>query len=615
MATSDSVGDAAASTGIFVNSAEVEDVEGKPDMECIYITDDKIKYINNNYKKVNAKMYDYQSDVKLKVDDSYFKGHRKVLSEASDYFAAMFSHEMKEKGEQEIELKDISPSGFSAMLDYFYHGHVTVEGRIVPHILEAARFFHVDWILDVCCDYMTRHLSLTDYSLTMELADTYSLGDLRWEIFKYFGNNLPALVEKENFLKTLSAELLLQYLMEFLYTDVSEYFLVQVIIGWVSADPDNHKEHLLPLLRQIRFHTMDLEELEELPDIVLEQPEIRNEIEDAKMYCLNISAQCLRTGSKYLARGSEPCVVISNFNDETESNVVVYKDPEDDDANLFIEQLGPSGLNSDYSTMSQTALGNFLFAAGGYDKEFKSSEQVYRYDPRFREWTQIASMSTPRVSFAICSSDNRLYVLGGVQHTAGDTDTTEIILASVEVYNPEENSWSYLPEMPYGAFDQAAATWQNTVYICGGISSLPSHPIPLKSMKCLTPGSEQWTELDPLLTGRQGHSLTAYQGKLYALGGYTSKPGTSGFRDCVDNDVFDIETKQWTALTATREEFGHLYRTVGLINKKIYFLCCNDENVYLSSYNIETNEFDLGVLVGSGVQKVGILQVAYPRHS
>jgi len=205
-----------------------EILEQKPAFECIYITDNKLKYINNKYEKVNAKMYDYKCDVKLVCGKENFKGHRKVLSDASDYFAAMFSHEMKEKDETVIELKEISPAGFGAMLDYFYHGHVTVEEKIVPDILEAARFFHVDWILDICCDYMIRHLCFLDYPLTMELADRYALGDLRYDMFKFFGNNLPGLLEKENFLKDLSFEFFLQFLMEYMYVEMSEFFIMQV---------------------------------------------------------------------------------------------------------------------------------------------------------------------------------------------------------------------------------------------------------------------------------------------------------------------------------------------------------------------------------------------------
>ena len=61
------------------------------------------------------------------------------------------------------------------------------------------------------------------------------------------------------------------------------------------------------------------------------------------MYCLNIPAQCLKTGDKYLSRGSREVVMIGAFNDQAESNTVVYKDLENDESDLFIEQLGQTG--------------------------------------------------------------------------------------------------------------------------------------------------------------------------------------------------------------------------------------------------------------------------------
>ena len=36
-----------------------------------------------------------------------FRAHKNVLSDASDYFAAMFSHDMIEKGQDAVVLHDI----------------------------------------------------------------------------------------------------------------------------------------------------------------------------------------------------------------------------------------------------------------------------------------------------------------------------------------------------------------------------------------------------------------------------------------------------------------------------------------------------------------------------
>ena len=66
-----------------------------------------------------------------------------VLSCASDYFSAMFSHDMLEKDQPVVELQELGPEGFTQLLDYFYHGHLTLTPDCIEDILEAARFFQV----------------------------------------------------------------------------------------------------------------------------------------------------------------------------------------------------------------------------------------------------------------------------------------------------------------------------------------------------------------------------------------------------------------------------------------------------------------------------------------
>jgi len=85
----------------------------------------------------------YIMQTTLCLGNEYFKVHKAVLSEASVYFSAMFSHDMLEKDKDYIELKGISVGGFQVMLEYFYHGHITLVLDNVQHCLEASTFFHV----------------------------------------------------------------------------------------------------------------------------------------------------------------------------------------------------------------------------------------------------------------------------------------------------------------------------------------------------------------------------------------------------------------------------------------------------------------------------------------
>ena len=360
--------------------------------------------------------------------------------------------------------------------------------------------------------------------------------------------------------------------------------------------------------------TNDIVSFEQLGPELSTESNFLFQVEEAKQYCFDVASQCLKTHDKYLTRGSRPTIIVTAFNDETQHNVVVYKDPENPESNLFIENLGESGLGADYSTANQGKIGNFLFSVGGYGvDDYASSGRVFRYDPKLREWEEVASLNQPRASFALCNSNTRIYVCGGVFHKIGDLEDPEKILSSAEMYNPEENSWKNLASLPQGCFDLASAFYNNVIYVSGGISQVPSKPIPIAETFCLTEGNDEWSPLTSMLTPRQGHSMTAHDGKLFVLGGYTGSGNGVGFRDCFDNEVYDIETRQWTALLPTPENFGHLFRHVGFYGNKIYLLCNQDADGYLCTYDIETDTFGEGIFIGPGFHKVGFLQIAYPQ--
>ena len=64
---------------------------------------------------------------------------------------------------------------------------------LVSH--QAARFFHVEFLVEACCDYLVHQLGMENYQNVLVLADKYWLGDLRHDIFSFLGNNIVKLSE------------------------------------------------------------------------------------------------------------------------------------------------------------------------------------------------------------------------------------------------------------------------------------------------------------------------------------------------------------------------------------------------------------------------------------
>ncbi|CAI9716303.1 kelch 26 isoform X4 [Octopus vulgaris] len=576
-----------------------------PAMDCMKISQNKIKYLNKNYQKFPHKIYDSKCDIKLSVGGTSFRVHKQVLSEASDYFSAMFHHDMKEKEQDAIEIKDISPKGFSAILDYFYHGNITICPENIEDVLEVARFFQADWIVDVCCNFLVEYMSLENYTYVQNLADKYALGDLQPDILQVLALSINELVEQPKFLQNLPENLLLAFLQCDVYVEAHEHFLFKIILDWVDEDPCTRKPSLLPLLKEIRFSLMELEELESIPDLVHEFEEIHNEIEFAKNYALCIQAQCLQNDDKFLPRGAHSVLAMIFFPDDICTNIA-YKDL--DNPGLCVEELD-SPLHIRYEHTRETVLGNFLFVAGGYTTNYCSSNCVFMYDPRFRTWTEIASMQNPRVSFAMCSSDHNLFVLGGINHMFVDNNEVEVILQNCEMYFPEENIWVAIPDLPLGIFDHASAFANDCLYCSGGITDNPENTVPVPFLYVYSFSTKTWETKAEMLYPHQRHCMMSIDNKLFVLGGYT-RDNEIGFKDCLTNECYDIETNQWTEIISTPPEYGLLQSHATQLENKIYIIGGEKTNLY--AYDFEKNTFEELELLDPKIQRVSCLDVAYP---
>lgn len=82
-----------------------------------------------------------------------------------------------------------------------------------------------------------------------------------------------------------------------------------------------------------------------------------------------------------------------------------------------------------------------------------------------------------------------------------------LVQIAVEFYNPEENSWHFLPELAFGVFSCAAAMYKQNLYISGGISSDPEDNVPVNYLMAYIAGNRTWAPLAPMLTPRQGHAM------------------------------------------------------------------------------------------------------------
>jgi hypothetical protein len=165
------------------------------------------------------------------------------------------------------------------------------------------------------------------------------------------------------------------------------------------------------------------------------------------------------------------------------------------------------------------------------------------YDPVANTWESRAPLRRARQVFAgTFGRDGRLYVFGGYGHKgvvrrmnyASDAEydaaTREMkqlgrrALRSVEIYDPETDTWSEGAPMPEGRHAMGAALGADgRIYVVGGAVSYSS-PRGKDDVFVYDPVADAWSRGPRLREGRYHHAVTVTpEGKIYVVGGIGRK--------------------------------------------------------------------------------------------
>jgi N-acetylneuraminic acid mutarotase len=174
--------------------------------------------------------------------------------------------------------------------------------------------------------------------------------------------------------------------------------------------------------------------------------------------------------------------------------------------------------------------GSRIYAIGGTDGNTDVAT-VEVYDTAQKTWSTTTSMPTPRHGLAAASSPGRLHALGGWQITAAP-------LTAHEVYEPANNAWSQAAPLPTARGALAAVTGPDgLIYAIGGFDGNN----PVATVEAYDPATDKWITKAQLHTPRMYLAAVAGpDGLIYAIGG----GGLSAPLNSVE--VFNIAANTWT---------------------------------------------------------------------
>lgn len=266
-----------------------------------------------------------------------------------------------------------------------------------------------------------------------------------------------------------------------------------------------------------------------------------------------ISALTFSPNAAYVDTGGGEMTVVGTFD---------YADPDGDIDSLTIVVRDESGQITDNITtpiegvagstsgtiqgelIADTSIaGTFTVQVYVTDSRDRPSNQL---EDTFRiaefPWVARQPMLLPRRDFATATLDGRIYVIGGGDVMAGVIPAPPT--TTVEVYDPETDSWTLATSMLRAVTNHAAVALDGKIYVIGGEEEF----LPMsEAVQEYDPATQLWTLRANMPTAREAAAAAAFDGRIVVIG------GSSGGMDIATVESYDPATDSWASLAPLAE--------------------------------------------------------------
>ncbi|XP_007899347.1 kelch-like protein 15 [Callorhinchus milii] len=516
-------------------------------------------------------------DVTLVIEDHQFQAHKALLATQSDYFRIMFTADMRERDQNKIHLKGLTPTGFSHVLQFMYYGSIELNMSTVHEILQAAMYVQLTEVVKFCCSFLLSKICLDNCAEIMRLLDDFSVNidGIKEQLDKFLLDNFVPLMSRADFLSYLSVEKLLSCLENDQLSRFPEIELFEAAQAWLRHDRSRWR-HTDAIVQNVRFclmNTTNVLEKVKPSEFYRYSRQLRFEVEQALNYFQNVNQQpLLEMKSNHIRSAKSQTAVFRGMigHSMVNSKILLLHRPR-----VWWELEGPQvPLRPDCLAI----LNNFVFLLGGEelgpDGEFHASSKVFRYDPRQNSWLRMSDMSVPRSEFAVGIIGKYIYAVAG--------RTRDETFYSTERYDITQNKWEFIDPYPVNKYGHEGTVLNNKLYITGGIMSSSTS----KQVCVFDPSKEGtveqrtrrtqvvttcWENKAKMNYARCFHKMIAHNGKLYVFGGVCVILRASfESQGCPSTEVYDPDTDQWTILASM--PIGRSGHGVAVVEKQIMVL-------------------------------------------
>ncbi|XP_054025365.1 kelch-like protein 4 [Dryobates pubescens] len=555
-------------------------------------------HAEQTFRKMESYLQQKQlCDVLLVAGDQKIPAHRLVLSAVSDYFAAMFTNDVREAKQEEIKMEGVDPDALKALVHYAYTGILELKEDTIESLLAAACLLQLSQVIEVCCNFLMKQLHPSNCLGIRSFGDAQGCSELLKVAHTYTMEHFTEVIKNQEFL-LLPANEIAKLLSSDDINVPDEEAIFQALMLWVRHDLQNRQRDLGMLLSYIRLPLLPpqlLADLENSP-MFADDLECQKLLMEAMKYHLLPERRSMMQSPRTKPRKSTVGALYAvGGMDATKGTTTIEK--YDLRTNSWV-QIGT--MNGRRLQFGVAVIDNKLYIVGGRDG-LKTSNIVECFNPITKVWTVMPPMSTHRHGLGVAMLEGPMYAVGG--HDGWS------YLNTVERWDPQARQWNYVASMSTPRSTVGVAALNSKLYAVGGRDGSSC----LKSMECFDPHTNKWSICAPMSKRRGGVGVATYNGFLYAVGGHDAPASNhcSRLSDCVER--YDPKTDAWTTvapLSVPRDAVG-----ICPLGDRLYAVGGYDGHTYLDtveSYDAQNNEWTEEVPVNIGRAGACVVVVKLP---
>uniref|UniRef100_A0A2K5CUQ3 Kelch like family member 5 n=1 Tax=Aotus nancymaae TaxID=37293 RepID=A0A2K5CUQ3_AOTNA len=501
---------------------------------------------------------------------------RLVLSSVSDYFAAMFTNDVREARQEEIKMEGVEPNSLWSLIQYAYTGRLELKEDNIESLLSTACLLQLSQVVEACCKFLMKQLHPSNCLGIRSFADAQGCTDLHKVAHNYTMEHFMEVIRNQEFVLLPASEIA-----KLLASDdmniPNEETILNALLTWVRHDLEQRRKDLSKLLAYIRLPLLAPQFLADMENNALFRDDIECQkliMEAMKYHLLPERRPMLQSPRTKPRKSTVGTLFAVGGMDSTKGATSIEK--YDLRTNMWTPVANMNGRRLQFGV---AVLDDKLYVVGGRDG-LKTLNTVECYNPKTKTWSVMPPMSTHRHGLGVAVLEGPMYAVGG--HDGWS------YLNTVERWDPQARQWNFVATMSTPRSTVGVAVLSGKLYAVGGRDGSSC----LKSVECFDPHTNKWTLCAQMSKRRGGVGVTTWNGLLYAIGGHDAPASnlTSRLSDCVER--YDPKTDMWTAVASmsiSRDAVG-----VCLLGDKLYAVGGYDGQAYLNTveaYDPQTNEW------------------------